>query len=82
VAVYNFPNQLDFKGKEKMRKDYAAFFANNKDLHCTLKSRIVVGNTVIDEESVVFDKKSTPFHAVAIYTIKNNKIVAVHFITQ
>jgi hypothetical protein len=82
VAVYNFPNTLAYKGKETMRKQYAEMFKNNKDLFCTLKSRVVVGNTVMDEESVVFNKKNTPLHAVAIYTVKDDKIVAVHFITQ
>jgi hypothetical protein len=82
VAVYNFPNSLAYKGKETMRKEYAEMFASMQDLHCTLKSRVVVGNTVIDEESVIFNKKDPPLHAVAIYTIKNNKIVAVHFILQ
>ncbi|MBL7730970.1 MAG: nuclear transport factor 2 family protein [Chitinophagaceae bacterium] len=80
VQVYFFPNQFLYKGKETMRKEYAGMFANTPDLHCNLKSRVVVGNRVIDEESVVFDKNKPAFHAVAIYTVANGKITAVHFI--
>jgi hypothetical protein len=82
VAVYMFPNQFLYKGKERMRSEYAGMFKNTPDLHCTLKNRIVVGNTVIDEESVLFNKNKPPFHAAAIYTIAGGKIVAVHFISQ
>lgn len=80
VQVYFFPNQFLYKGKETMRKEYAGMFANTPDLHCTLKSRVVVGSRVIDEELVVFDKNQQPFHAVAIYTVANGKITTVHFI--
>jgi hypothetical protein len=81
VSVYFFPNRFLYKGKETMREQYAGMFSKTTDLHCTLKSRIVLGNRVIDEESVIFDKTKPPMHAVAIYTIAGDKIVAVHFIT-
>ncbi|MBL7746956.1 MAG: nuclear transport factor 2 family protein [Chitinophagaceae bacterium] len=82
VAIYNFPDQLIYKGKDAMRKDYAEMFTNLPDLHCTLKNRIVLGNKVIDEESVIFNKNNPPVRAAAIYTISGGKIVAVHFISQ
>ena len=41
---------------------------------------MVLGNTVIDEESVVFSKTAPPFKAIAIYTVQNNKIQRVTFI--
>lgn len=80
VAVYMFPNQLLYKGKETMRSEYAGMFQNTPDLFCTVKTRIVMGTKVIDEESVLFNKNKPPLHAAAVYTIANNKIVAVHFI--
>lgn len=82
VAVYFFPNQFLYKGKDRMRQEYAPMFANTPDLYCTLKSRMVFGSRVIDEESVVFDKNRPPLHAAAIYTIAQGKIIAVHFIAQ
>lgn len=82
VVVYFFPNQFLYKGKEKMRQEYTPMFANTPDLYCTIKNRIVLGNRVIDEESVAFDKNRPPLRAAAIYTIAQGKIVSVHFISQ
>jgi hypothetical protein len=82
LAVYSFPNQLMYKGKDIMRKEYGEMFSQMADLHCNLKNRIVLGNRVIDEESVIFDKTKPPLRAIAIYTIAQNKIVAVHFIME
>ncbi|KOY86084.1 steroid delta-isomerase [bacterium 336/3] len=82
VKVYEFPNKLMYKGKETMRKSYAEMFKSFPELNCTLKSRVVVGNTVIDEEKV-FIKKGTPLiHAVAIYKIALGKIQEVYFISE
>lgn len=82
VKVYNFPNELLYKGKAIMRQNYSGMFANLTDLHCTIKSRIVVGNTVIDEEQVLFRKGQPELHAVAIYKIAGGKIQEVYFIAE
>lgn len=82
VKVYNFPNQLLYKGKVTMRQNYVGMFTNLPDLHCTLKSRVVVGNTVIDEEQVLFTKGQPELHAVAIYKIAHGKIQEVYFIAE
>lgn len=82
VKVYNFPNQLLYKGKAIMRQNYTGMFANLTDLHCTIKSRIVVGDTVIDEEQVLFRKGQPELHAVAIYKIAGGKIQEVYFIAE
>lgn len=82
VSVYFFPNRFLYKGKEQMRKEYGNMFATLPDLHCTLKSRMVIGNTVIDEESVVFEKNRQPLHAAAMYRVQNGLIVAVYFIGE
>jgi len=77
VEVYNFPDQLQFKGKEAMRKGYAPMFANTPNLHCELINRIVQGNTVIDQERVQFGDRI--LEAIAIYHIENGKIQKVYF---
>lgn len=82
VKVYNFPNELLYKGKAIMRQNYSGMFANLTDLHCTIKSRMVVGNTVIDEEQVLFRKGQPELHAVAIYKIAGGKIQEVYFIAE
>lgn len=80
VEVYQFPNKLLYKGKTTMRNEYKGMFANTIDLHCTVTSRMVLGNTVIYEESVLFNKAKPPFKAIAIYVIENDKIAKVYFI--
>ena len=78
VEVYNYPNQLQFKGKETMRTIYSKMFENTPNLHCELVDRIVQGNIVIDKERVLFGDRT--LEAVAIYHIENNKIKKVYFI--
>lgn len=80
VEVYIFPNQLQYKGKENMRNQYKPMFERLTDLNCKLVNRMVMGNTVIDHEWVIFDKNQPGVSAIAIYTIQNNKIQKVHFI--
>ena len=82
VKVFTYPDKLEFKGKEVMRMSYAGMFAQAKDLHCTLVSRMVLGNKVIDEESVIFQKDQPPMRAIAIYTIDKDKIAEVRFIAN
>ena len=82
VKVYNFPNKFLYKGKETMRQNYAGMFTNLTDLHCTIKSRVVIGNTVLYEEQVVIRKGQPELHAVAIYKVAHNKIQEVYFIVE
>lgn len=82
VAVYTFPNQLQYRGKAEMRKVYGQMFQNLPDLHCTLVNRMVQGNTVIDQESVVFRKGEKPLQAIAIYKVKAGKIAEVYFVME
>lgn len=81
VKVYNFPNELSYEGKDKMRPGYTQFFQNAPNLHCELVSRMVLGNKVIDREKVTgfSDNADDVLHAVAIYTIENGKISEVRF---
>ena len=81
VELYMFPNQLLGKGKDFMRKDYAEMFKNTPNLHCDIKNRTVLGNTVIDHE-VVSGFGSNHLETIAIYEIKNDKITKVYFIQK
>jgi hypothetical protein len=58
---------------------YTDLFKKVTNLHCELVNRMVLGNTVIDYESVIgFGPK--PVRAIAVYTIEGNKISKVRFI--
>jgi hypothetical protein len=77
VKVYRFPNKLSYEGVDKMRENYTSFFENTPDLHCKILKRIVFKDKVIDHELVTSNGRT--FKAVAIYEIKNGKIVSVTF---
>ena len=79
VELYAYPGKLMGKGKEAMRQSYTGMFQQVTQLHCELVNRMVIGNVVIDHESVSgFGPK--PLRAIAIYTITNGKIQKVEFI--
>ena len=78
VQVFDYPEVLLYEGKESMRNRYRSLFDRTTDLHCELVNRIVLGNKVIDEESVTANGRQ--FRAIAIYEIKNGKISKVTFI--
>jgi len=82
VKVFTFPDQLLYTGKAQMKVNYEGMFASLPDLHCTLKNRMVIGNTVIDEENVLIRKDQPLIHAVAIYKIAHGKIQEVYFISN
>ncbi|MDP2188681.1 MAG: nuclear transport factor 2 family protein [Sphingobacteriaceae bacterium] len=81
VAVYTFPQTLQYRGKITMRSTYTRRFNESPDLHCTLVSRMVQGDIVIDQESVIFRTAEPPSKAIAIYKIKDGKIAEVYFIS-
>ena len=63
-----------------MRSSYGGMFERSTDLHCKLVNRIVLGNTVIDQEEVTFKKGEPLLKAIAIYKIKDEKIQEVYFV--
>lgn len=79
VALYTFPNKLLSKGKAAMRQRYTSLFNKMPKLHCEVTSRLVEGNTIIDQERItgVGDKVLT---AVAIYQVEGGKISRVYFV--
>lgn len=78
VKVYNFPDELIYEGREKLRKNYQNFFNATPDLHCEIKSRTVTGNKVIDVEYLTINGRN--YSAVAVYEVQNGKISKVTFI--
>ncbi|MEM0992673.1 MAG: nuclear transport factor 2 family protein [Bacteroidota bacterium] len=79
VKIYNFPNTLIMDGKSAMRTAYASMFQRTVNLHCELVNRMVMGDTVIDQERVT-GIGDEPLKAIAIYKIRAGEIVEVYFI--
>lgn len=82
VKVYRLEpgHELSFEGIEKFREVYKARFESCPGLHCELKSRIVLGSKILDEEWVTGDPKvPAGSHVVAIYGFQDDLISHVWF---
>ncbi|MDP5168790.1 MAG: amidohydrolase family protein [Bacteroidia bacterium] len=82
VEVYQFPDQLQGKGRAYLREGYGPMFENTPGLHCELVNRITVGNKVIDQEKVRRFGEGRILDAVAIYEVKQGLISKVYFIVE
>ncbi len=82
IKIFDFPDRLISKGKDKMAASYAAMFSATPELHCELLNRMVMGNTVVDQERVSVAAGLPPFFAIAIYKIADGKIQEVYFMTK
>ncbi|MCR9227362.1 MAG: nuclear transport factor 2 family protein [Flavobacteriaceae bacterium] len=78
VLVQRFPNEKMYQGNDSMRDNYERFFENVKSSSVEVVNRIVLGNTVIDEEVTKVDGREG--HQVAIYKIKNGLVASMTFI--
>ncbi|MDN3380576.1 MULTISPECIES: nuclear transport factor 2 family protein [unclassified Pseudoalteromonas] len=84
VEFYAFPNELLFKGKEKLIARYGIMFKKLKCIKSSPIKRIVYGNIVIDHElseTCSTDKRVVDKRAefVSSYEIENGKITKVLF---
>jgi hypothetical protein len=80
VEVYNFPDELIYKGKKKMRERYSNAWKQNPDQKARVTDRIVVGNTVIDKEHVTGRANGIENTVIAIYRVEDGIIPKVYFI--
>ena len=65
--------------REAIRARYAKAFAQFPENRAVLKSRIAVGNTVVDHELVIRAPGGEQFEIIAIYTFKDGLIARVDF---
>ncbi len=67
-------------GLDQLKINYAKRFAENPQLHCELKSRVVLEASVLDEEWVTgVTNQTKPSHVVAIYKFKDELIHSIWF---
>jgi hypothetical protein len=80
AQILFYPNELALSGKEAMRERYRRTF-EPPQLHATIPQRLAFDRFVIDQESVVTGRPDRPLiEAVAIYEIKDDRIVRVTFL--
>ena len=73
-------NELIFKGIEALRSLYKKRFEDNPNLHCELKSRVVLEQSILDEEWVTgLMNQESSTHVVAIYKFKDDLIHSIWF---
>jgi hypothetical protein len=79
VALYNFGSEEpSASGFEAVKALYTNLFARSPQLHSTLANRIVLGNKVLDHESIsgrMGSEEETEL--VVIYEVKDEKIFRV-----
>ena len=64
---------------EAIKARYAKAFAQFPENKAELKSRIAVGNTVVDHELVIRSPGGEQFEIIAIYTFRDGLIARVDF---
>ncbi len=81
VEVFDLnKNEKIISGIALFRERYRSRFAENPRLHCELKSRTVLGQSVLDEEWVTGVEGATAAsHVVAIYHFQDDLISKVFF---
>ena len=80
VEIYNFPDELVLRGKDKMRERYVTAWKQNPEQKAKITDRIINGNTVVDKEHVTGRSNGIEVNVIAIYKIENGKIGKVYFI--
>jgi len=74
-------NSVILRGKEALREKYRMRFEVQK-VHATLVNRMVLGNKVIDQESVSGIKENEQVKAIAIYEVVDGLIQRVWFLHE
>jgi hypothetical protein len=78
IKLYEFPDKEILSGLEAMRKTYGRLFEREPHLKAKIAERIVQGDYVIYHEEISAGGRE--FKAVAIYRVKDDKIVTVWFL--
>jgi hypothetical protein len=84
IVLYNFGKSEPIaEGKEAIRNLYKGLFDASPKLHSTILHRSIIGNKVIDHESIVGRKGSdVPIELVMIYEVSVDEIVRMTVIRE
>ena len=77
AKLFDHPNKLTVSGKEQLRSRYQRSFSN-KNVRAVIVKRIVFDRFVIDHERLTGHPDGL-IEAVAVYEIKDGKIITVTF---
>ena len=76
IALFEFGKATpSYQGLDAIRKVYTRLFNSSPELYSTILHRAVMGNKVIDHESITGrNGKTEPLELVLIYEVNNQKI--------
>jgi hypothetical protein len=84
IKMYNLGDpKPTVVGRDQVRKVYTNLFEKSPKLHSTILKRIVIGNRVIDHESITGRNGNTDvLELVLIYEVKDQKIFRITVIRK
>lgn len=77
AKIFAYPNQLTESGKDQLRIRYGQSFGN-QNIRALILKRIVFDRFVIDHERIT-GRPDGAVEAIAVYEIKDGKIIVVTF---
>ena len=82
VEIYKHGETVPFiKGIAAFRETYSKLFSVNSKLNAVVDRRLVLGNTVIDEEIVSGHPRGDFVKVIAIYEVTDSLITKAWFVT-
>jgi len=79
ATLVNYPHQVTQSGKDQLRARYTRNFSN-KNIRAEIVKRVVFDRFVVDHEQLTAPPAKDSLEAVAIYEVKDGKIVSVTFL--
>ena len=80
LELFMFPNDCFCKGKEQLIEIYGKRFSERPDAKATIATRIIMGQYVIDDETVTGVPETGTLRLVATYEVMDGLISKVWFI--
>ncbi|MBD0259526.1 MAG: nuclear transport factor 2 family protein [Cytophagales bacterium] len=82
VEVYNASGVLMFKGADKLKEHFEAFFHANPNVKRKIIDRVVTGNKIVEREQLVGLKGAAEQSVTSIYELDNGLIKSFFFIGE
>lgn len=77
AVMTDFKGNVMERGRAAIRARYAKLFADHPQNHAEVLRRIAVNGIVMDHERVTRTPGTTPFEAIAVYTVENGQITGM-----
>jgi hypothetical protein len=82
VEVFNASGVLMFKGADKLKEHFEAFFQANPGAKRKIIDRVVTGNKIVEREQLVGLKGAAEQSVTSVYELDNGLIKSFFFISE